>query len=151
MKSWISFLIPNDEYKEKRILYFFSEGGILLFLCLIVAVFCNKYFNISEGTLLLFPIAIFLCYITTRYITSGIEYTDIVTDYAYKKEIKIILTRTSSFVVGFLLFYILLVGVPRNLDEWIEIIGLLFFVILLWFFSSFISLNKSYKKNKELL
>ncbi len=151
MKSWISFFLPNDEYKERRILYFLSEGGIILFLFLIVAIFCNKYFNISEETLLFVPIAIFFCYVTTRYILSGIEYTDIVTEYAYKRERKIILTRTFSFVVAFLLLYILFEGVPSSLDVWIEIIGLLFIVSLLWFFLSFISLNRSYKKNKELL
>ncbi len=130
---------------------FLSEGGIILFLSLIVATFCNKYFYIGGETILLLPIAIFLCYVTTRYTLSGIEYTDIVTEYAYKREIKIILTRTSSFVVAFLLLYILFVGVPNSLDEWMEIIGLLFIVSVLWFFSSFISLNRSYKKNKELL
>lgn len=151
MKSWISSILPKDEYKEKKMLYFLAEGGIILLLSLIIAVFCNMYFQIHEGFLLLLPIAVFLFYVTTRYIASGIEYTDIVTEHAYKREIKTIGTRTISFVVTFFLLYILVDGVPNNLDGWLTIVGLLLIISFLWFFTSFLSLNRSYKKNKELL
>ena len=151
MKSWISFLLPNDEYKEKRMLYFFSEGGIILFLSLIIMLISNNFFTISVEIALLLSIAIFLFYISGRYILSGIEYTDISTERSFKKEKKIILTKSSSFVVLYMLFYLIVVDVPSNLDAWLEIIALLLCVGLLWFFTSCISLKRSYKKNKELL
>ncbi|CAI9395359.1 hypothetical protein ACTQ5K_01435 [Niallia sp. Sow4_A1] len=28
MKSWISFLLPDDEYREEKILYYLSEGSL---------------------------------------------------------------------------------------------------------------------------
>ncbi|RDW15137.1 DUF3278 domain-containing protein [Oceanobacillus chungangensis] len=151
MKSWISFLIPNDEYKEKKMLYFFSEGGLLLFLFLIAMIICNKYFILNVETVLLSSIAIFLFYVFGRYIISGIEYTDIATESSYKRELRSIVVKTSSFVILYSLFYVIYFGLPSNINEWIEIIALLAGVGLLWFFTSYISLKRSYYKNKELL
>ncbi|MCM3397949.1 DUF3278 domain-containing protein [Oceanobacillus profundus] len=151
MKSWISFLIPEDEYKEKKMLYFFSEGAILLFLFLITMIICNKYFDLNLDMVLMFCIAVFLIYVFGRYILSGIEYTDIATEQAYKKELKVICIKTINFVVIFMLLYFIFTGLPSNQMEWIEILGLLLSLSFLWFFTSFISLKRSYMKNKELL
>lgn len=151
MKSWVSFLIPDDEYKEKRMLYFFSEGAIILFISLIVMIISNKYFNLSVEFVLLFLIAIFLFYVSGRYIISGIEYTDIVTEQAYKKEVRVIFNRTIVFVVIFISTYLIFVNVPSSRNEWFEILGLLSSFCIVMFFSSFISLKCSYKKNKKLL
>src|SRR5690554_3663601 len=115
MKSWISFLLPDDEYKERKMLHFYSEGGILLFLSLIALVICNKYFALDVETVLLAPIALFLFYVSGRYIVSGIEYTDIATETAYKKELKVILIKTIGFVVIFMTLYLIFVQVPSNL------------------------------------
>lgn len=151
MKSWISFLLPNDEYKEKKMLYFFSEGAIILFLSLIVMIICNKYFNLDVETVLLAALAIFLFYVSGRYIVSGIEYTDISTERAYRKELRVIFIRTIRFVVIFMALYLIFINVPTRLDKWFEILGLLISISVVWFLSSYISLKRSYKKNKELL
>lgn len=151
MKSWISFLLPNDEYKEKKMLYFFSEGAIILFLSLIVMIICNKYFNLDVETVLLAAIAIFLFYVSGRYIISGIEYADITTESAYRKELRVIFIRTIGFVVIFMICYLIFTNSLKNLDEWFEILSLLIGVSVIWFLSSYISLKRSYKKNKELL
>ncbi|MGC8230921.1 DUF3278 domain-containing protein [Pseudobacillus badius] len=151
MKSWISFLLPNDEYKEKKMLYFFSEGAIILFLSLIVMIVCNKYFNLDVETALLAALAIFLFYVSGRYIVSGIEYTDISTERAYRKEFRVIFIRTIRFVVIFMALYLIFINVPTRLDKWFEILGLLISISVVWFLSSYISLKRSYKKNKELL
>lgn len=151
MKSWISFLLPNDEYKEKKMLYFFSEGAVILFLSLIVMMICNKYFHLDVEIALLVAIAIFLFYVSGRYIVSGIEYTDISTERAYKKELKVISIRTIGFVVIYLVCYLIFINLPKNFNEWFEILSLLIGVSIIWFLSSYISLKRSYKKNKELL
>lgn len=151
MKSWVSFLIPNDEYKEKRMLYFLSEGAIILFISLIVMIICNKYYNLSVEIVLLSLIAIFLFYVSGRYIISGIEYTDIATEQSYKNEVRVIFNRTIVFVVIFISLYLIFVNVPTSRNEWFDILGLLSSVSIVMFLSSFISLKRSYKKNKELL
>ncbi|WP_186578208.1 DUF3278 domain-containing protein [Aquibacillus kalidii] len=151
MKSWISYLLPNDEYKEKRMLYFLSEGAVILFFSLIIMIICNNLFNISGENATLLSSAIFLFYVSGRYILSGIEYTDIATEHSYKKELKSIFSRTCSFVVIYMLFYLFVVKIPSNLNEWIDAIGLLLSISLVLFFTSYISLKRSYNKNKELL
>ncbi|CAM5602555.1 hypothetical protein SAFG77S_09520 [Streptomyces afghaniensis] len=151
MRSWISFLLPNDEYKEKRILYFFSEGAIILLLILAGMLILNNYVNLDAKTSLLLPIAIFLLYVLGRYILSGIEYADIATEDSYKKELRSIVMKTSSFVILFFLFYVIFSGFPANINEWMETIVLIVFAGLLWFFVNYISLKRSYNKNKDLL
>ncbi|AYV66679.1 DUF3278 domain-containing protein [Niallia circulans] len=151
MRSWISFLLPNDEYKEKRILYFFSEGAIILLLILAGMLILNNYVNLDAKTSLLLPIAIFLLYVLGRYILSGIEYADIATEDSYKKELRSIVMKTSSFVILFFLFYAIFLGLPANINEWMETIVLIVFAGLLWFFVNYISLKRSYNKNKDLL
>ncbi len=151
MKSWITYLLPNDEYKEKRILYFFSEGAIILFLSLVGMIICNKFFTISLKVELLIPVVIFLLYVSGRYILSGNEYTDIATESSYKRELRSIVVKTSSFVILFLLLYVIYFGFPNTINEWTEIFALLVGIALFWFLASYISLKLSYNKNKELL
>ncbi|NIK12123.1 DUF3278 domain-containing protein [Alkalibacillus almallahensis] len=151
MKSWISFLLPDDEYKEKRVLYFFAEGGILLLFTLVGLLILNNYFHLDAETALLMAIAVFLIYVTGRYTLSGIEYTDIATVGAYSKELRHIMFKTSSFAGIFILLYLVFIGVPSSQNEWIDIIGILVVFSLFWFLTNYISLKRSYKKNKELL
>ncbi|MBH0173569.1 DUF3278 domain-containing protein [Fictibacillus sp. 23RED33] len=151
MKSWMSFLLPDDEYKERKMLYFFSEGAILLFLSLFVMLIGNKSFHLDAQTILLVAMGIFLFYVSGRYILSGIEYTDISTERAYKKELKATIMKTVGFIAIFLTIYLLFIGVPTSLNKWLEISGLLVSVSVVKFLSTYISLKRSYQKNKELL
>lgn len=146
MKSWITFLLPTDEYKEKRVLYFFSEGAIILVLSLILLVIGNRFLTIDVETALLVAIGFFLFYVLGRYIISGIEYTEVVTEGSYKKETKHILGKTFSFAGIYLLLFFLFDGLPRDIDQWIEHISIVVTASLLWFFISYISLWRSYKK-----
>lgn len=151
MKSWIAFFMPNDEYKEKRMLYFVAEGGILLILYLIAMLFLHNYFQLDLGIVLLLGIGVFIFYVSLRYMLSGMEYTEIATERAYKRELRVIATRTIGFVFIFTILYFIFVEIPVRWSDWIEILGLLCSVSLLWFVTSFISLRRSYKKNMELL
>jgi uncharacterized membrane-anchored protein len=151
MKSWISFFLPNDEYKEKKILYFLSEGAIILFFLLLVMIVCNKYFNLNVETVLLLASVIFLFYVSGRYIVSGIEYTSISTEREYRKELRDIFIRTIGFVVIFMTLHLIFINVPSSLNKWFDLLGLLISVSVVCFLSNYISLKRSYKKNKELL
>lgn len=155
MKTWISFLLPEDEYKQKRMLYFYSEAAIILFLSLIIMLISNRYLSLDLETVLLLAIAIFLFYVSGRYILSGMEYADISTEKAYKKELRVIFTRTIGFVIIFITIflpiYLIFVTVPSNFNEWIDILGLLISVSAVWILTSYISLRRSFKKNKDLI
>ncbi|MFB1049802.1 DUF3278 domain-containing protein [Paraliobacillus sp. JSM ZJ581] len=151
MKSWLSFLLPVDEYKEKRILYFFSEGAVILIVFLVGIFISNEYLNLNIAFVLLFLIATFFFYVSGRYIISGIEYTDIVTEQEYKKEISAIVNRTIIFVIIFIMLYLIFANVPSSRNAWFKLLGTLSIGSIAMFFASFISLNRSYKRNKELL
>lgn len=47
MKSWITYFLPDDEYKEKQILFFITEAAILqiisIILMLILTVFLEFF------------------------------------------------------------------------------------------------------------
>ena len=150
MKSWISFLMPVDEYKEKRMLYFFAEGGILLFLSLVLMMIGNKYFSLDLEFILLSAIILFILYVFARYIVAGIEYTEVATEMAYKKELRVILVKSSTFLVGYTLLYLLFVGIPSSQSDWIDLIGVSLCVSIVMFLINYISLKRSYNKNKEL-
>ncbi|RPF56537.1 hypothetical protein [Abyssicoccus albus] len=151
MKSWISLFLPRDEYKEKKILYFFGEGSVLLMLYLVFMLLGLFWFQIDGQTIVLIGIMIFLFYVTLRYIFSGIEYTEVSTKSQYKKELKFISFRSIFALFGYALMYLLLEGIPSTTEAWIDFIGLTICFSVVWGIISFISLKSSYKKNKDLL
>lgn len=150
MKSWISFLLPDDEYKEKKMLQFFSEGAILLFLSLIITLICSRFISMAIDTVLLLHIGLFLVYVYGRYIVSGIEFTDIATERAYQKELKAIVVKAIGFTAIFFFLYSIIFGLPVGPSEWFEILGFPVVTGLTMFFTNFISLRLSYNRNKEL-
>lgn len=151
LKTWISFILPADEYKEKRLLYFISEGSIIELIYFLVMIVCSRYFNLTTVDVLLGAIALFLFYVYGRYIISGIEYTDISTEKSYRMELKVILIRTTTFVGVFVLTSFVFIELLGNGERWFNAIGLLLGMSIVMFISNFISLNRSYKKNKDLL
>lgn len=151
MKSWISFFLPQDEYKEKKMLYILSEGAVILFLAVLAVIIGSTYFNLDGGIMLLLAFAVSIFYVLGRYIVSGIEYTDISTAKEYKKEKRVLINRTVMFVVLFMIFYMVSSNVPSDFSEWIGMAAFLFSVGTAWFLINFISLKQSYRKNKELL
>ncbi|SIS44985.1 hypothetical protein [Salimicrobium flavidum] len=151
MRSWITFLLPEDEYKERKMLFFFAESGVLLFAVLAILLVTNSYFTFDAGTVLLLGVALFLFYITTRYMFAGIEYTDVVTEKAYRKERKVTFLRSLSFLGIFVVLYAIFLGIPSDRGEWMDVIGISMITAIIMFVTTYISLKRSYKKNKELL
>ena len=153
MKSWLSFLLPDDEYREKKALYFLSEGSVILLLFLIGAFIINKYvpnLQLDLELALFLAIWLFIGYVFLRYIISGMEYTDISTEQAYKRQLKVILTKSCGFVIIFNLVYLIFI-LPNSTSEWFEFIALSVIGGFILFSLDYISLKKSYKKNKDLL
>lgn len=146
--------MPDDEYKEKKILYFLAEAAVLVFLIQLILVVLNEYVhavNIDSFIGVGVGLAIFVFYVFGRYIFSGIEYTDVVTHKSYAKELKLILFKSLSFPVIFLITYVIIIELPKTTAKWIELLGLLVTVAVVHFLFGFISLKRSYRKNKEIL
>jgi len=154
VKSWLSFLLPDDEYKKQRILYFLAEASIVLVIFLLISFGLNEFnpqwalgVNVVAG----FGIAILAVYVTLRYTFSGIEYTDIVTKEAYSKEKKNIIFKSVIFVVIFFVVTLLVTGYPASNGDWFDFVGLLVCVGIAMFLINYVSLKQSYKKNKSLV
>lgn len=64
-ESWVTMFLPNDEYKERRILYFIAEAFVLFIGFLGVVVLLNRFsgiFNTESSYILLSVIAILSLY-----------------------------------------------------------------------------------------
>ncbi|PKG46211.1 MULTISPECIES: DUF3278 domain-containing protein [Planococcus] len=151
MKSWISFLLPDDEYKEKKLLHFLSEGAIILFLSLLVTLISSRFINFDTETVLFLHVVLFVIYVLGRYIISGIEFTNIATEQEYKKELKVIVVKSAGFTAMFILVYPFISGLPASISEWLGTLGFSTLAGLMMFFINFISLKRSYNRNKELM
>lgn len=146
MKSWITLLLPKDEYQRDKMLHFYGEAAILTFLSLFGLLLYNYYFGITTRNTLLILMVIFLAYILVRYILSGMEFTDVTTLKRYKKKLKEIRMHTATFFILMIIYYFI-IGFDSLHGGW-------FFVLSLGasiFIVRFVSLKRSYKKNRELL
>ncbi|WP_027964662.1 hypothetical protein [Halalkalibacillus halophilus] len=153
-QSWISKFLPDDEYKERKIVYFIAESAVILAVMLFVFVLINNYSlygNSTTGMVALLALFFLITYILIRYILSGIEYTEVTDDKKYKKEKNVIRNRSIvSFVLILVLFFVFN-GLPSNLVETIDFTGQAFLIALFMFVINYVSLKKSLKKNRELI
>lgn len=143
MKSWISFMLPKDEYQQKRILFFLAESGILLLFLMIILIFLNWRYpvvDIELGTGLILFFGCYIVYFTVRHSISGIEYADIISQVDVKKQRKRLLIEG---VFCNVLFLILSLSTKLSL---VSLIGVNFVLLF-----RYVSIKKSYNKNKELL
>lgn len=150
MKSWISVLLPDDEYKEKKMMQFLSEGAVLLFISLIGTLVVSNFIVLDTETILFLHIALFAVYVLGRYIVSGIEFTDIVTEQEYRKERRVIIVKSAGFTAIFILLYSAINGFPADIWGWLNIGGVSVLAGVFMFLINFISLRRSYKKNRDL-
>ncbi len=154
MKSWISFLLPDDEYKEKKMLYFLAEGAVILVLAFMLMLMSSRYislFSIDVEFALFLSIILFFGYVLIRYICAGLEYTNVASARSYKNELKHIRRRSITFAIVFIVVYLTFGNIPSQTNEWFELIILPLLAGFFWFLISYLSLRKSYKKNKDLL
>ncbi|MCY8232587.1 hypothetical protein [Priestia endophytica] len=90
-KSWLSIFLPEDEYIEKRILYFLGEAailGICVSLLFLIASYTYPLHIIETNMFFSFVVVGQVIYIFLRYIFSGMEYTDTFSSNDYKREMK---------------------------------------------------------------
>ncbi|WP_269317499.1 hypothetical protein [Exiguobacterium sp. KJ 601] len=152
-ESWVSMFLPNDEYKERQLLYFIAEAFVLFIGFLGVAVLLNRFlgiFSTEFSYILLGVIAILSLYVWIRYILSGMEYANVVEKSEYKIELKKTIVSTSKFAVLFAGVGTVLKVTKIVEYSWMDLIGIstCAYVLLLVFQLS--SFRLSLKKNREL-
>ena len=154
MKTWLSIFLSKDEYKERQMLIFLAEAAVAQVVLALVLFFISQLFMPLPSKLIL-VICIFsiILYAGIRYIFSGIEYTDISTEKEYQKQVKALRGKSIRFAI----IYIVL-GVMFQLFGFFDgsINTLDFFIVsvisaLFLFGMQYLSLRKSYLKNRDLL
>lgn len=153
-KTWIANLLSKDEYREKRFLYFVAESvfifGILIFLYLIVDSFIIAL-NVPGDMMALLSFGFLSTYILLRSTLTGIEYPEVATKKRYKKEIRSKVYDSIRFGVIFIIFYGIFRGIPSNLEDVFDVVGPATLMAIFLFILSYVSLRRSYSKNKDLL
>lgn len=150
--SWLTMFLPEDEYKQKKLMSFLAEAAVIAFLTTLIGAALIRLTSIptigSEKSFLIIA-AVLILYPLLRYILSGVEYGDIFTPQQYKKQIKHIAFRSITFFILFNLIY----AIATEHHGWSTIIqtaGLALIFMILLFLIDISSLTVSYKKNKNL-
>lgn len=152
-ESWVTMFLPNDEYKERRMLYFIAEAFVLFIGFLGVVVLLNRFsgiFNTESSYILLSVIAILSLYVWIRYILSGMEYTNVVEKSEYKIELRKLIGSTSKFAVLFAGVAIALKVTGAVIYSWVDLLAMTLLSNGLLLVAQFISLQRSFRKNREL-
>ena len=153
MKSWLKMFLPSDEYKERQMLFFLAEAAVLQIIVILCLLFVSEMIvPLHASFALIICIATLIFYVGLRYIFSGIEYTDVVTEVEYEQQLKVLRIKSVGFVgifilVGLLFSVFNLFGFNEDMVEYciVAAIGGLFL-----FATQFISLKRSYEKNKDI-
>ncbi|WP_079529662.1 hypothetical protein [Halobacillus hunanensis] len=155
VRSFLNYLLPDDEYKRIRILYFLAEAAVIATGLLFVYSFVNLYwlqweFPGGTFTALLTAVGVMI-YTYVRYSISGIEHTNVSNQKQYTRQGRVNLKKVLLF--GLLLFVFTLIskGVPDSWLEALDIIGPTVLAMIFMFTLDYVSLKRSYKKNREIL
>ncbi|WP_010097360.1 hypothetical protein [Ornithinibacillus scapharcae] len=154
MRSFLNFLLPEDEYKRNRIVYFIAEAAVIQSVVLFSLLLLSSWFDWGtlEGySFVLFSTFFILIYTFTRYMLSGMEHVNVVTKEQLSKKQKGIVKQGLGVGFFFLVFMLIFEGMPNSLSGAIDIILPTIFFVLIYITFDTISLKRSYKKNIELL
>jgi len=129
-----------------------AETTFLTVVFLLLFGLMKYILNLHLDTDLLVMISPFLmmAYVYFRYIFSGIEFTDVANKGEYKKQRHVVVKHSLLFGVVFLIIQFIVKETPTNYVEGIELIALPIIATLFYFLFDYISLKRSYKKNREL-
>lgn len=138
---------------KNKISYIFSESLFVLLIFLFFSLLFNNLLNINLDFEMVVILSFAICgiYVFSRYVLSGIEFTNIYTKKEFKTEKRKIIFQTIRFTIIFGLLYLIFVEIPKSQSSWFAYILLLCLIAIFSFFMSYISLKKSYQKNKNLL
>lgn len=152
-KSWVTFLLPKDEYKKTRILYFIVESFFLFIAVLVLTVFFNHFIGIINkdiALVLLIALMSVSGYVLIRYIFSGIEYVNVFDKTDYRKELKKMFFNGFKFAIIFVFVSSFFKVLDMINFDWFDIVGVTFLVFIVVIIMNYISLRFSFKKNMEL-
>lgn len=152
IRSFLNTFLPEDEYKRMRILYFMAETTFFSVIILFLLGFLKYIFNINLDTefILVLTPPLMLAYTYFRYVFAGIEYTEVSNKNDYMKRRRVASSRSLFMGVMFSIIFFIVKGIPNNWNDGIDLIAMPIIFTVLYFIFEMISLNRSYKQNKDL-
>ncbi|WP_121639432.1 hypothetical protein [Virgibacillus sp. Bac330] len=152
-RSFIYVFLPEDEYKQMRIITILAEAAVIVSTLLMLCLFAGSWFNWHmEGYLTAFFIFTFILFYTfLRYILSGMEYAEIAGEANYIKAKRKVYSQSIRFGIVFIIIMFVSKGIPNDWIDALDIVGPSILATCFYFIFDRISLKKSYKKNKDLL
>ncbi|AUJ25920.1 MULTISPECIES: hypothetical protein [Virgibacillus] len=152
-RSFIHVFLPEDEYKQMRIVTILAEVAVIVSALLMLCLFAGSWFNWHMGGYLtaFFIFGFILFYTYVRYILSGMEYAEIAGEINYNKAKRKVYSQSIRFGIIFSIVMFVTRGIPNNWIGVLDIIGPSILATIFYFIFDRLSLKKSYKKNKDLL
>ena len=153
-KTWISNLLPKDEYREKRMLYFVAEAAVILGGLLFIYSLLTSFISVMDIpglAVATFSWLFLVTYITLRTTLTGIEYPDVATEKRFKKKKRAVQFMSLTFLVVFLVSNLIIKGLPTDVEQALDVVIPTLLAASLFFVLNYVALRKSFKKNKELM
>ena len=157
MKTWLKIFLPQDEYKERQMLIFLAEAAVLQVIVVLALMMISQlFFPMTSKLMLIICLFSIILYVGIRYIFSGIEYTDISTEKEYKKQVKLLRVKSLAFAVIYFilaLFFNLFESFSffDTREDQVDFFIVLAIAVVFLFGTQYISLRKSYMRNKDLM
>ena len=134
-------------------LHFLAEAAVLQVILLIGLMMVHQLL-VPITPMFMLTVCIFsiILYVGGRYIFAGIEYTDICTEADYKREVKLLRVKSVGFVaISVILGIVFYLFGSVSLENRMEFLIVFAIAGVFLFSTQYISLRRSYMKNKELL
>lgn len=140
-----------------QILYKNPLAAVVQVILVIALLIVNQLFlPMTSKIILVICLFSIIIYVGARYIFSGIEYTDVSTKSEYKQQLKKLRVQSIGFVAIFIVLTVVfeVAGITSFFDGSVETME--FFVVLaisgvFLFGTQYVSLRKSFAKNRELM
>lgn len=151
-KSFFQSQVSNDEYVDKKKLQFRLEAlYIIIALLAINGLVGILTGNFSGHVLLSIGIVVFFCtYLLLRFTFNGLDHPDVASKNMYKTKRREVLVYT---VISAVIFFMINLGYKlffKSHSSWIDIIGVSIIFLVIFGIWNYISVKKSYRKNKEI-
>lgn len=151
-KSFLNSLLPRDEYKKTKMLYFMAEAFVVnvVLLFTLMGLYYFVGLEIDLAVTLFLSSVLLIGYPYFRYILSGMEHTEVSTEREYKRTRREVVIHAILSGIFFGIAMLVIKGVPNNLYDGMDYIFIPILFTLFYLLFDYVSLRKSYNKNKEL-
>lgn len=152
IKSFFQSQVSNDEYVDRKKLQFRLEALYIIIALLAINVLIGIITGDYAGHVLLSAgiLFFFATYTLLRYVFTGLEYPEVGSKGAYKNKRREVLVYAVTAGAIFFVLSILQKLFFNSGRSWADIIGVGVIFLILYAILNYLSVKRSYKKNKDI-